>query len=305
MAPPLSTIREIIHFHYGIVPEIVLPINLGVMTYKYEFAFNYKPYIIRIYPKSREYIGAREFDILKLGKQFNCKVPNVCFNNTYEKFTYIIYEKLEGESLSLHFNNLKINEQENICAQIAENFFSLSRIQFEKFGDIIKNNIWYNEWKDFLLASILDGKNSLIGNDFFKTIDTEKLFVNLYKILDKLRVDRPLLVWTDFSQENIIIQNNTLTGFVDFESCLAGDPRMAFGYLFAREGNSNFYLNIKHFLQKKINFTDSEIAFYALIRIIRIIKYTNSSLPNGDKREGLHKYFRGLRDSIDIINRNS
>jgi aminoglycoside phosphotransferase (APT) family kinase protein len=109
------------------------------------------------------------------------------------------------------------------------------------------------------------------------------------------------IVWSDMSQENIIIRNKELAGFIDFEGCFYGDQLLSLGYLFAREGESDFFTHIEKQLRSYINTEKRYIYFYAFLRLLRISQYLSQPLPAGRKRTPVLEYFKGIRIALDII----
>lgn len=297
----LKKISEIVFLHFGVNPISILPINIGVMTHKFEFAIDNQIYIIRIYPEERKYIAKKEFNIVNLAYKNNCSVPEVCFSNEYKDMTYLIYKKIPGVNLSQCFHTLTNEEKEILFNEIATNYHKLSTIPFTHFGDIMKNETLGISWKIFVKNTISENIKYLYNNKVFEGLTEENIYRKFHKIFDK-KIYNSSLVWVDFSQENIIVNNKVLSGFIDFESCMAGDPIMGLGYLFAREGNSEFYLKIKKHFLKLFHFDNEIISFYSFIRILRILKYSNQCLPNGQIREEITDYFKGATDTIKYIN---
>jgi aminoglycoside phosphotransferase (APT) family kinase protein len=230
----------------------------------------------------------------------NIKVPRVItYSNIYE-LSYLIYEKIEGETLSVIFDKLDLTQQQNVCNDILLNFNMICNIRTSGNGQIEGYNTFeYDSWKGFLKEEIA------ISFKYLHSSKTDFNLNNLYKYLiyfleNRIR-EAKHLVWSDFNLNNIIISNNgELGGFIDFEGLIGGDPLLGIGYLKAQNGNSNFF---KLFSQNEIIKVHKEwIDFYSIIRYLRLIVFSNENLPNGSRRDPINSF---LQISHELIKEKS
>jgi aminoglycoside phosphotransferase (APT) family kinase protein len=285
------------HFH-----ESVLSINEikgGAMTFKYEVSLPKQKYIIKIYPPSRAFVASKEFYILSKAAAYPVKIPHVCFTGTAKDCSYLIYQKIPGRVLN--FSLLGSKDKERISMQVAENLAGLRQVRFEGYGSLTEDEPLFETWKAFLSYNVKQGIDNLIKTGVLDNVQIETMHNYLQNCLESLPNSPDGIVWSDMSQENIIIRNKELAGFIDFEGCFYGDQLLSLGYLFAREGESDFFTHIEKQLLPYINTEKKYIYFYAFLRLLRISQYLSVPLPAGRKRTPVLEYFKGIRLAIDKI----
>ena len=270
-------------------------IKRGVMTFKYEFSIEENKYIIRCYPKAREYLASIEYNYLKFFEQNEIKAP-IAYDFSEKYPAYLIYAKLEGEELNDVFDKYSQEQQKKICQEIIENYKKINSLQTAGNG-IIRSYNTFSEgsWIEFIHKEL---HKSFC---FLNTIETEFNKVALQKYMFSFLSNNikecKKLVWSDFSLDNIIITKNAnLSGFIDFEGLIGGDPLLGIGYLQARNGNSKFYETVYQLnnLEKYKDIID----FYSMLRYLRLIIYTKTNLPNGSQRTPINTF---LENSIYLI----
>ena len=243
------------HFHESVVS--INEIKAGAMTFKYEVGLPKQKYIIKIYPPSRAFVASKEFYILSKAAAHPIKIPRVCFTGTAKDCSYLIYEKIPGRVLN--FSLLGSKDKELISAQIVENLSGLRRVRFEGYGSLTEDEPLFETWEAFLSHNIEHGINNLINAGVLDNIEVTAIHSYLQHCMESLSDSPYGMVWSDMSEENIIIRNRELAGFIDFEGCFYGDQLLSLGYLFAREGESDFFTHIEKQLlpisiQKKSTF---------------------------------------------------
>ena len=283
---------------------LVVKLEHGSMAFIYEVTAGESSFIFKAYPVSRQSVAKKEFDVLKQAGQFPVKIPKVIANGVTDNFSYIIYEKIPGESLD--FPLVSDKNKQIISQQIADNLHQISQIQFETAGcgSLTEDEPAYDSWKEFLQKNIASGLENLKKFDSDNTFPLNVIERFMYEFLNSYKEDNCGLVWSDFSQENIIVADNNLTGFIDFEGCFYGDPMLSLGYLYAKEGDSEFFKAIKSGIKSFTKTPDNAICFYALLRLLRISKYLSEPLPAGQTREPVLNYFKGLQETFKFIERN-
>ncbi len=286
-----------IHFNEAIVSS--LEMKNGAMAFKYEVSLAHKTYMIKIYPALRSFIANKEYRLLKAIETSAVKAPRACFAGTYQDASYFIYEKIPGEELD--FSGLNINEKNPIASQIAENIFQLSSIQYGRYGSLIEDEPSFDSWRSFLSHNIDDGCLNLSKTNLYEEAQVEAVGRFMLGRLDHIQTSCSGTVWSDLIQENIIVNEFQLSGFIDFEGCFRGDPLLSLGYLFAREGGSDFFKAMEHQFARFIPVNRYNIYFYALLRLLRISKYLLQPLPTGRERAPVNGYFKGIKTSLDAI----
>ena len=294
-------IRQIFNGHFGHDAEMnVAEIHQGAMNFSYEIARDDKNYILKVYPPARYYMAGREFDLLtRAASVLPHQIPQIHFSGGFNNFSYIIYEKIPGHTLV--FDQLSSKNKEIVSSQIAYNLTKLFELKFEIFGSLCEEEPTFLSWEDFLFENIRIGMIELKLANIFDIEQLEKLEKFMTGCLDNWPDTDYGFVWSDFNQGNIIINNEELVGFIDFESCFYGDVLLSLGYLFAREGESEFFLAMEKQLRAFINVDRSYIYFYAFLRLLRISKYLSQPLSNGKPREPVWDYFKGIGTAMDTI----
>lgn len=270
-------------------------IKRGVMTFKYEFTIKENKFIIRCYPKGRECLASIEYNYLRYFELNEIKAP-IAYDFSEDYPAYLIYAKLEGEDLNDVFDKYSQEQQKKISQEIIENYKKISSLQTTGNG-IIRNYNKFSEksWTTFIYKEL---HNSFC---FLNTIETDfnniVLQKYMFSFLSNNIKECKKLVWSDFSLDNIIISKNAnLSGFIDFEGLIGGDPLLGIGYLQARNGNSKFYKTIYQ-LNNLERYKDI-IDFYSILRYLRLIVYAKTNLPNGSQRTPINTF---LENSIYLI----
>ena len=141
-------------------------------------------------------------------------------------------------------------------------------------------------WRQFLLRSI--NKALLIAetkND--RTLIT--VCQAMIEMANEIIEPAGHLIWSDFSCDNIIVdKDGHLSGFIDFDSLISGDPILGLGYFFARSSRTVMRESILKALG--IPQISTSMNFYSILRWCRLIPYLCNPLPNGQTRMPLREY---------------
>src|ERR1700743_571319 len=216
-------IRHVFNGHFGYDAEIKIEkVHQGEMNFSYEIAGDEKNYILKVYPPARYDMAGREFDLLtRAASVLPHQIPQVHFSGGFNNFSYIIYEKIPGHTLV--FDQLSSKNKEIVSSRIAYNLTKLFELKFDRFGSLCEEEPTFLSWKDFLFENIRIGMIELKLANIFDIEQLEKLEKFMTGCLDNWPDTDYGFVWSDFNQGNIIINNEELVGFIDFESCFYGD----------------------------------------------------------------------------------
>ena len=269
----------------------ISPVEEGVMNFTYEVQSESSKYILKVNPKGRENIGVKELNSIKLCRSKGCKVPEAIYSQKVDSvnaYSYLFYNKLQGISLNAKFDSLGQSDIQKITSQIVENFSCISSIPLWSYGETSNlKEFSHKSWKDFLKSECIESITYLSDNNIFTIDQVRKLDEYFKKEISKVNLSGSSFVWTDFDPENIIIDDsNNLSGFVDFEGVLGGDPVYAIGSLIAKFGYNGF----TELLIDKLNYPKDKLEFYAIMRYLRLIKYSNYSLPTGMERDDINVF---------------
>lgn len=270
----------------GLKPQQLHYIDRGVMTDKYSFLHQGKYYIVRCFQRERAWLATAEFNYLKLFRQKGIKAPAPCIFSEHD-IPLLVYERLEGDTLSDIFSSLDEAKKKSLCDEIASNYLKISNIINHGFGSMSGFGVFsVTSWQQFLLNAVDNAETYCNSN---KLPLKPHLFERLKEFALSLKDTEPRLTWSDFSSDNIIVRRDgSLSGFIDFEGLLSGDPPLGIGYLKAHESDSEIYKRISHAFGGE--YDNRLIDFYAIIRWCRLLPYQKLPLPNGEQRMALNKY---------------
>lgn len=299
MAYSAPDIEAIFEKHFQKKASSHTQVKHGVMTFKFEVALGERLYMLRVYPQPRSHVAKNEFDILTRTNAAACKTPRVCCTGQHNGYHYIIYEKIAGRMLV--FSELTADAKQKIVEQIVGNLFSLSQIKHENYRNLTEEEPSYHSWRELLSTNIEAGlgylhKSRLLGPDYCNRI--EKFMTAGIKFIPE---PKPGFAWSDFSQDNIIVYGGELLGFIDFEGSFAGDPALSLGYLFAVEGESEFFKAVFNEFNKFQKADMQRVLFYTFFRLLRIIKYKQDTMPTGEERKSFPDYFKGIDAGLEMI----
>lgn len=155
---------------------------------------------------------------------------------------YFIMENLPGSSLAESGQALSEDIRKNIQYQIGSMTKQINSITGDKFGYPGQKNSQGNYW-----FSVFCGMMKLAVSDAEKmnvdlTIPVDKLFERL--LADEAvfaEVTVPRLVHWDLWDGNIFVEQGKITGIIDFERAIWGDPLMEVG--FRSYGQTREFLN--------------------------------------------------------------
>lgn len=147
------------------------------------------------------------------------------------KAQYFIMEKLPGASLSSSVNDLSEPDKENIWYQVGKITYNINQITGERFGYLgqpeLQGDEWFSVFKNMMALAIADAQKMEID----LKIDTSQLFAQYEQ--DKRffsEVQIPQLVHWDLWDGNIFIQQSAVSGIIDFERAIWGDPFLEVGF---------------------------------------------------------------------------
>ena len=274
-------------------------IYAGGMNFVYEAALSSRTIMLKVYTSVRSHIAAAEFAMLKAGKKQGVLMPEPISFGKIAGVGYLVYEKIEG--VDLNFGLLTADEQIIFCADLVHHLKLLTKISFDHFGNMTEEKNTCPDWQTFLVKNIQPGLAALRAGKYIPELSLDQLteFMLDHPLLKK--PCSPGLVWGDLKSENILVKDNRIACLLDFESCFSGDPLLSLGYLFAREGDSKFYQTIIAEFRHYISFSDEDIYFYTIFRLLRISKYLDKPLPTGKIREPVLSYFPGIQKTLNLF----
>ena len=144
---------------------------------------------------------------------------------------YFFMSKISGKSLSSQKSLLTSEQVSHIYYLVGSLNKEINQITNDSFGypgqKALQGKNWFDVFTAMITVVILDAEKESID----LTISVKELF-------ERLQMDRsifsnvltPQLVHWDIWDGNIFIDNGKLTGLIDWERCLWGDPLMEVGF---------------------------------------------------------------------------
>lgn len=295
----IDRIRGYFFSVFGKNPDEISEIHLGVMTRKFFVGIDTgnftENYVIRIFPPDRSFLVLQESATLKVLNSLNVASPKfVCssLEIPLAKDPFIMYRYLEGVPLGTKFCQLEETSRLSLIEQIANNLLLMKHVRHTEYGERGNHTL---SWQRYLENVIKRGEMPLSKHNLLEYKTIHRLMGHgLVSFGEHFSSVSSVLVWLDLSVDNIIIDDDKVAGLIDFESIVYGDPIMSLGFLYAKEGSSQFFLELKNCLRKHMIFNDDLINFYALIRLFRIAPYLSQKLPSGEERRPVREFFQGV-----------
>lgn len=228
--------------------------------------------------------------------------------NLPEKRYYIIQKRIKGAIIGERkiIKNKIVDEYffkntESILKQLNKILCDLHKIRFKKYGWLkIKNNNFegtFDSWEKFLrfesrlwLKNLR--KNFLTKKEYDFIEEKLEIFFERYSS-HYFKFSKSVLIHGDMiNPGNILVKNGKITGIIDFEWALSGDPAWEFAF------SGNKYL--KHYL-KICRKSYEEVVFRKKIELYRVLWLlwgTNVHAKGGKLRKILFKEFIKNLDNL-------
>lgn len=202
----------------------------GLSKKTFLILFESNQQVVVSYKKERDARFRRESKVIQL---VNCKTslpaPSVITENFSdgELPDYIVMEKLDGENPDEKFKHMPVKWKKNIMRESGKMLAELHKnIQFEQTGPLklTENSLdvdTLDNWSEALHHSM--GKHiEGIQDTMFQEISDRVIetYQNNRDIIDK--DFQPVLVHEDVRPGNLLVQNDEITGLVDWERALSG-----------------------------------------------------------------------------------
>ena len=169
-----------------------------------------------------------EVTVLQLLASSNIPVPLVYFHDysrTIISSDYFIMEKLPGNAYSKLRDSLKPEIQEQIDIEWGQICKAINDIHGTEFGSFIQLEKRRRKWSEAFMVMIDDILQD--GIDLKITLPLEyevirKMISSRVLILDEVKI--PSLVHWDLHSGNIIVNDGKITGIIDCDRAVWGDP---------------------------------------------------------------------------------
>lgn len=194
-----------------------------------------KNYFIKIYLRDKnEYLAEKLNNLYSLMFEKNIPVPKVIkYDNSKKEldYVYIIFSEVRGEPLKNKFKDMSFEDKKEFFYDFGKVLAKINSITFDKFGESIDlknvekineiNSGPFNTWKEM--------HQSLISHrlSFFENTELENLInpIKYYFKTNSNLIDYSIkarLLHEDLNQKNIFIENNKISGIIDFDGAIIG-----------------------------------------------------------------------------------
>lgn len=206
-----------------------------------------KEVILKIAPPQGVAVMTNEKDIMRaevecmelLSTHNMIPMPKVLyydFSHSICPSDYFFMTKLNGNSFNSRQEAMTKEEKDSVELQTGSYNAIINNITSDGFGyynSKLKGVPWFNVFCDFLDKIFMDAeKISLdIGLDYHSVRELLHTHKNSFE-----EVTTPRLVHWDLWAGNVFVEDNMVTGFIDFERCIWGDVLLEVGF---RSGNQN------------------------------------------------------------------
>lgn len=205
---------------------------------------------------------------------------------------YFFMEKLDGESYDSIKDKFSLEERQEINQKLGEYNKQLNEIQGTYFGypgvSELQGDKWENVFVNMVEKILQDGEK--------KDIEIGVSYDEIRSLVDKNKyvlqdVTTPHFVHWDLWDGNVLIKDKQISGIIDFERFLWGDPLMEYYFCEIIDGNAD-----PSFLDGygKTEFSEAEInkriLYNLYVYLIMIIDHTY----RGYDDDGLCKWAKGL-----------
>lgn len=165
-----------------------------------------------------------------IGEKTSIPVPKIYFydrNCDLVDSEYFFMEEIKGVPFSQIGSKLTDEQICKIQFSLGKFVHEMSQVTNNKFGLFAQLEMQFNSWKTFFLTAIetLINDATSLNTDF--GISVEKILNAVDKhssLLDEIEI--PRFIHWDLWEGNVFIQDDKITGIVDFERCMWGDPLM-------------------------------------------------------------------------------
>lgn len=155
-------------------------------------------------------------------------IPRIyCYDDslTIVPVEYYIMERLEGTPYNKVKGSLPEKERESIENQLGVMSRLINQVKGERFGFYLgtHHSSWKDAFREMIFGVLEDGEDAQVTLPISYSELQQKIELQL-GVLDDVK--EPQLVHWDLWDGNIFVKDGKITGIIDFERALWGDPLM-------------------------------------------------------------------------------
>lgn len=286
-------------------------VDRGMMTFKYRVrTLSGDDVMVRFYPAGRASVVDQEPDLLIRCRQAGLPVPELIGDSRTgpsAPLAYVAYRRILGETLADRLPRLQDGQRHRLARGLVGLLRRLEDISLKGAGELLSGEAAHDvAWTAFVGQCMQAGLESVKRHALLPP----SLTVVLERVLGKSPPEftRPTgrLVWGDINFENILVNDEgTVSGLIDFEGCLSGDPLATLGYCKAVHGLNPFFEKLIDVWSAEVE-TEPDlvgVAWYALLRAMRLARYAHVALPTGRARDPLIRIVPGIVPALLLLDR--
>ncbi len=288
----------------------------GFFNVAYEVIMRGRAVILKIAPPSDVKVMSYEHNMMKaeaeamqlVYEKTSVPVPKVLYYDASHSVCnadYFFMEKIEGES----FFELNIKElissdvQKQIYKEVGRYSKEINQIRGERFGYYALTEKQGDSWKEVFLQMLEEVLKDGERVDISLGISYEevrKLVLQASPVLEEVK--EPFLVHWDLWDGNVFVQNNSVSGIIDYERAMWADPLMEFNF----RGHNNieeFYKGYGGNLREAapVRSLLYDIYLYAILIIETNYRFYPDDWQLNFATEQLEKTIIALRQEIETM----
>jgi aminoglycoside phosphotransferase (APT) family kinase protein len=285
-------------------------IDRGVMTFKcvVETERNER-FIVRFYPPRRATVVDQEPDLLLRCQRAGFPVPRVIADSRtgpQADLAYVVYPMIEGETLADRLPQLSTTQTQLLARELATLLHRMQSVDFEGSGELCNGLAARDRsWPAFVRESFAIGVDVVRRTALVDAQVVELLTAAAERAQSCQFPEASRLVWGDINFDNVLVNanaNGQVTGLLDFESCLSGEPLATLGYCLAAHGDQAFCRALLQAWPERLDESQQErVILYAILRVLRLARYAHLPLPTGYARDPIVVIFPGLLPALSML----
>ncbi|MDP9941259.1 aminoglycoside phosphotransferase (APT) family kinase protein [Pseudomonas sp. 3400] len=283
-------------------------LHQGMMTYKCRvYTKDEGDVIVRFYPPGRSDLVNVEPDLLMRCHRAGIPVPQPIGDSrsgVSSPLNYVAYRRIDGETVAERLGDFDRARRHVLAEDLALHLYRLQSLAFEGAGELVSSVVAKSDsWSSFSKQSMQVGLEAIKRH---KLLD-QGMVGEIERVISS---DLPVperamhqLVWGDINFGNILVRaDGHVAALIDFEGCMSGDPLATLGYAAAVHGADPFFSELQAVWPGSLSVDDENlIAWYALLRALRLAPFAHLPLPTGLARDPLVRIVPGIIPALRQI----
>jgi len=246
----------------GVADVKIKELKEGFFNVAYDIKLSNKSVILKIAPPVASNIMSYENNMMEaevktmqmVKEKTSVPVPAILYyDNTHTicAADYFFMEKLDGNNFFLEKDKMPFIDQESILEEIGRYNDEMNQITGKSYGYFSQMEKHGSNWED-VFANMIE---TVLQDGERIKIDIGTSYEEVRMIVEKAKgelkdLTSPKLVHWDLWEGNVFVKDGKITGIIDFERSLWGDPLMEY-YFRAHSTNESFTRGYGEDLRKK------------------------------------------------------